>query len=53
MANRNGFLYVLDRDQRQVHHRARPTCNQNWASAIGKDGKPIEFPGTTRPKPAR
>jgi alcohol dehydrogenase (cytochrome c) len=45
-ANRNGFLYVLDRTDGSFI-TAAPYGNQNWASAIGKDGKPIELPGHT------
>jgi alcohol dehydrogenase (cytochrome c) len=45
-ANRNGFLYVLDRTDGSFI-TAAPYGNQNWASGIGRDGKPIELPGHT------
>jgi alcohol dehydrogenase (cytochrome c) len=45
-ANRNGFLYVLDRTDGSFI-TASAYGNQNWASGIGRDGKPIELPGHT------
>jgi len=45
-ANRNGFLYVLDRTTGEFI-RASSYGNQNWASGIDAKGKPIELPGHT------
>jgi alcohol dehydrogenase (cytochrome c) len=42
-ANRNGFLYVLDRTNGKVI-RASPYVKQTWAKEIGADGKPVELP---------
>jgi alcohol dehydrogenase (cytochrome c) len=40
-ANRNGFFYVLDRENGQLL-LAKPFLKKlNWADGIGKDGKPI------------
>ena len=40
-ANRNGFFYVLDRNNGQLL-LAKPFLKKlNWAEAIGKDGRPI------------
>jgi alcohol dehydrogenase (cytochrome c) len=44
VANRNGFLYVLDRTNGQFL-RAQPYIKQTWAQEIGRDGRPIEIPG--------
>jgi alcohol dehydrogenase (cytochrome c) len=45
-ANRNGFLYVLDRSTGKFI-TASAYGNQNWASGIAPDGKPRELPGHT------
>lgn len=45
-ANRNGFLYVLDRTNGKFI-AAHAYGNQNWASGFTPDGKPIEVPGHT------
>ena len=45
-ANRNGFLYVVDRTNGKFIS-ATAYGNQNWASGIKPDGKPIELPGHT------
>jgi alcohol dehydrogenase (cytochrome c) len=49
VANRNGFLYVLDRASGKFLH-ARPFVHQTWAREIGADGRPIELPDQ-RPTP--
>jgi len=46
VANRNGFLYVLDRTNGQFIH-ARPYVNQTWAKEIAASGRPVEVPGQT------
>jgi alcohol dehydrogenase (cytochrome c) len=43
-ANRNGFLYVLDRTNGEFI-TAHPFVNQNWATGIGADGRPMMVPG--------
>jgi alcohol dehydrogenase (cytochrome c) len=43
VANRNGFLYVLDRAT-GAFVQAKPFVHQTWASGIGADGRPIELP---------
>ena len=43
VANRNGFLYVLDRVSGKFVH-AKPFIHQTWAREIGPDGRPIELP---------
>ena len=43
VANRNGFLYVLDRVTGKFI-QARPFVNQTWAKEIAADGRPIELP---------
>lgn len=43
VANRNGFLYVLDRVTGKFVH-ATPFIHQTWAKEIGADGRPIELP---------
>jgi alcohol dehydrogenase (cytochrome c) len=43
VANRNGFLYVLDRATGKFIH-AKPFVQQTWASEIGPDGRPVELP---------
>jgi len=44
-ANRNGFLYVLDRTNGQLLMGEKFVDRLNWASGIGKDGRPILLPG--------
>jgi alcohol dehydrogenase (cytochrome c) len=43
VANRNGFLYVLDRTN-GTFIVAKPFVNQTWAKEIGADGRPVEIP---------
>jgi alcohol dehydrogenase (cytochrome c) len=43
VANRNGFLYILDRSTGKFV-QARPFVHQTWAREIGSDGRPIELP---------
>ena len=43
VANRNGFLYVLDRVTGKFMH-AHPFVRQTWAKEIGADGRPVELP---------
>jgi alcohol dehydrogenase (cytochrome c) len=43
-ANRNGFLYVLDRTNGKFIN-AWQYGNQNWASGFTPAGRPIEIPG--------
>ncbi len=43
VANRNGFLYVLDRTSGAFIH-ANPFVRQTWAKEIGVDGRPVELP---------
>ena len=45
-ANRNGFYYTLDRTTGRVI-TAKPFVTTTWAKEIGRDGRPIEFPGHT------
>ena len=49
VANRNGFLYVLDRATGQFL-RASQFIHQTWAKEIGPDGRPVENPDQ-RPTP--
>jgi alcohol dehydrogenase (cytochrome c) len=49
VANRNGFLYVLDRTNGQFL-RASPFMHQTWATGIDANGRPIEAPNQ-RPTP--
>jgi alcohol dehydrogenase (cytochrome c) len=49
VANRNGFLYVLDRTNGKFL-RASPFVKQTWAKEIGPDGRPVELPDQ-RPTP--
>jgi alcohol dehydrogenase (cytochrome c) len=44
-ANRNGFLYVLDRTNGQFLS-AKPFAQVTWASSIGSDGRPVIAPGS-------
>jgi len=41
-ANRNGFVYVLDRTNGKFLSAIPFTDNVNWAKAIGTDGRPIK-----------
>jgi alcohol dehydrogenase (cytochrome c) len=49
--NRNGFFYVLDRLTGELLLAEPFVKNLTWASAIGKDGRPILLPGN-EPAPA-
>ena len=50
-ANRNGFFYVLDRENGKVL-LARPFVqNINWAKELGPDGKPVLLPLPAGPTP--
>ena len=44
-ADRNGMFYVLDRTNGKFLF-AKPYVKVTWNSGIGKDGRPIEVPGT-------
>ena len=44
-ANRNGFLYVLDRTNGELLLAEKFVDRLSWASGIGKDGRPILIPG--------
>jgi alcohol dehydrogenase (cytochrome c) len=44
-ANRNGFLYVLDRTSGNVLS-AKPFAHITWAKEIGPDGRPVIAPGS-------
>ncbi len=39
-ANRNGFLYVLDRETGELL-RAEPFSHSTWAREVGPDGRPV------------
>ncbi len=43
-ANRNGFFYVLDRETGEFLRATQLTDSVNWASGIGKDGRPVLTP---------
>ncbi|HTB13432.1 MAG TPA: PQQ-binding-like beta-propeller repeat protein [Bryobacteraceae bacterium] len=43
-ANRNGFLYVLDRTNGELLLGKAFVNKMNWASGIGPDGKPMLLP---------
>jgi PQQ-dependent dehydrogenase (methanol/ethanol family) len=43
-ANRNGFLYVLDRTNGELLLGKPFVKKLNWASGIGSDGKPVLLP---------
>jgi alcohol dehydrogenase (cytochrome c) len=43
-ANRNGFLYLLDRETGRFLH-AQPFGKQTWADGVDSHGHPIERPG--------
>lgn len=45
-ANRNGFLYVLDRTNGELLLGVPFVDRMTWAKGIGKDGRPILIPGT-------
>ena len=40
-ANRNGFLYILDRTNGQFVFAKQFALNQNWAKGIDENGRPI------------
>jgi alcohol dehydrogenase (cytochrome c) len=44
-ANRNGFLYVLDRTNGELLS-AKPFSEVTWAKTIGRDGRPVVEPGS-------
>jgi alcohol dehydrogenase (cytochrome c) len=44
-ANRNGFLFVLDRTNAELL-LAAPFVKVNWATGYGKDGRPMLVPGS-------
>jgi alcohol dehydrogenase (cytochrome c) len=43
-ANRNGFLYVLDRTNGKFLQGSPMVKKLTWASGVGKDGRPILLP---------
>jgi alcohol dehydrogenase (cytochrome c) len=43
-ANRNGFLYALDRTNGKLIY-AHPYTKQTWAKSIGPDERPVVIPG--------
>ena len=43
-ANRNGFFYVLDRETGEFLRATQLTDSVDWATGIGKDGRPILVP---------
>ncbi len=43
-ANRNGFIYLLDRETGEFL-RATPFVKQTWAVGISEEGRPIRRPG--------
>jgi PQQ-dependent dehydrogenase (methanol/ethanol family) len=43
-ANRNGFLYVLDRTNGKFLQASAMVKKLTWASGVGKDGRPILLP---------
>jgi alcohol dehydrogenase (cytochrome c) len=44
-ANRNGFFYVFDRTNGELLLAEKFVDRLNWASGIGKDGRPVVIPG--------
>ena len=46
-ANRNGFFYVLDRDNGQFLQGSPLVRRLTWASGLDSKGKPILIPGNT------
>jgi alcohol dehydrogenase (cytochrome c) len=44
-ANRNGFMYVLDRTNGEFLS-AKAFVHQTWAKEIGADGRPVVLPGS-------
>jgi alcohol dehydrogenase (cytochrome c) len=40
-ANRNGFFYILDRQEGKLLQATKLVEKVNWASGIGNDGRPI------------
>ena len=45
-ANRNGFLYVLDRTNGKFLSAKPFFPRLNWAKEIGSDGRPVVIPGS-------
>ena len=45
LANKNAFLYVLDRRTGELL-RARPFAKQTWAEGLEANGRPIPVPGS-------
>jgi len=45
-ANRNGFLYVLDRTNGELLLAEKFVDRLSWSSGIGKDGRPVVLPGS-------
>lgn len=50
-ANRNGFFYVLDRENGKVLLAKPFLQNMNWAQELGPDGKPVLLPLPAGPTP--
>ncbi|MFN7936096.1 MAG: PQQ-binding-like beta-propeller repeat protein [Bryobacteraceae bacterium] len=44
-ANRNGFFYVFDRTNGELLLAEKFVDRLNWATGIGKDGRPVMVPG--------
>ncbi len=44
--DRNGFFYVLDRETGEFLNASPFVTRLNWASGIGRDGRPVLLPGT-------
>lgn len=44
-ANRNGFFYVFDRTNGELLLAKKFSDRVNWATEIGKDGRPVVVPG--------
>lgn len=51
-ADRNGFFYVINRENGDFIRGFPFVDNITWASGIGKDGRPIEVEGQRPPPPA-
>lgn len=50
-ANRNGFFYVIDRENGRVLRAVPFVQNMNWAKELGPDGKPVLLPLPAGPTP--
>jgi alcohol dehydrogenase (cytochrome c) len=50
-ANRNGFFYVLDREDGALLLATPFIRNMNWAKELGPDGKPVLLPLPAGPAP--